>query len=136
MHELGLCDGIVQTALARARGRRVVALRVRIGGHAVDAAVVRQGVELAATGTVVEHAALDLVMTPMRLHCNKCGDESALAAHLPVVACRRCGDLDVELTGDDDVVLESITVEVANLSNDTGRPDNESETPPTARRPA
>ncbi len=36
MHELGLCEAIVAATVRRAAGRRVTAVRVRIGGVDVD----------------------------------------------------------------------------------------------------
>ena len=111
MHEMGLCEGIVEAALRRADGRRVTAVRVRVGGHPVDPDVVDQGFRLAAAGTLAEEASLDLVQEPMRLRCRRCRRDAPVEDHLAMVACPRCGALDIELTGDDRVLLESITVD-------------------------
>lgn len=108
-----MCEGIVEAALRRANGRRVTRVRVRIGGHPVDREVVQQGFHLAASGSVVENAVLELVMEPMRFSCGSCGHGSSVDDHLAMVACPRCGGIDIELTGDDQVILESIAVEAA-----------------------
>ena len=113
MHELGLCEGIVEAAARRAGDRQVRGLRVRIGGHRVDPGVIRQGVEMAAAGTVVAGAALDLVLEPLAAHCRDCGhdtpaDVAAVAAATSV--CPRCGGVDIEMTGSEQVILESISV--------------------------
>lgn len=110
MHELGLCEGIVAAVLRRANGRRVTAARVRIGGHPVDPEVIGQGFALAAAGTVAEDARLDLVLDPMRVRCPSCGHDAPVSDHLAMVACPACGDVGVEISGDDTVVLESIAV--------------------------
>ncbi len=111
MHETGLCEGIVDAALRRARGRNVTGVRVRIGGHPVDVEVVRQGVQLAAAGTVMAGAELDLVLDPMRVVCRDCAHDAPVADHLAIVACPSCGGVDVQLIGDDEVLLESIVVD-------------------------
>ncbi len=111
MHELGLCEAIVAATVRRAAGRRVTGVRVRIGGHAIDADVVAQGIQLAAAGTVAQDVAVELVLEPMRMTCHGCGRVGPIEDHLGMVACTRCGGIDIDVTGTDDVRLESITVE-------------------------
>ncbi len=113
MHELGLCDAVVDAVLRQAAGRRVTALRLRIGGHPVDPEVIRQGIAVAAAGTVAEDVEVDLVMQPMRVLCARCGNDSPVEDHVAMVACPRCGGVDVEVVGDEQVLLESIVVEPA-----------------------
>jgi hydrogenase nickel incorporation protein HypA/HybF len=108
-----LCEGIVEAAVRRAAGRQVRGLRVRIGGHRVDTAVIRQGVELAAAGTVVEGAALDLVLEPLVAHCRDCGHDAPADVAVALSACARCGGVDIEMTGSEQVVLESVTLTAA-----------------------
>ncbi len=110
MHEVGLCEAIVEAALRRAGSREVSAVRVRVGGHPVDEAVIQQGFQLAAMGTVAEHATLDLVREPMLSRCHGCGAESPALDAPHLAACPACGGVDVDVIGDEDVVLESITV--------------------------
>ncbi|MFR9775705.1 hydrogenase/urease maturation nickel metallochaperone HypA [Micromonospora sp. MS34] len=110
MHETGLCEAIVAAAVRRAAGRRVTGLRVRIGGHPVDPDVVAQGIQLAATGTVAADTTVDLVLEPMTVACHECGRSGPVDDHVALVACPGCGGVDIEVTGSDDVVLESITV--------------------------
>jgi hydrogenase nickel incorporation protein HypA/HybF len=111
VHELGLCEAIVAATVRRAAGRRVTGVRVRIGGHAVDPDVMAQGIQLAAAGTVAENVAVDLVLEPMRFSCRDCGRVGPIEDHLGMVACSRCGGIDIDVTGTDDVRLESITVD-------------------------
>ena len=110
MHELGLCEAIVAATLRRARGREVTAVRVRVGGHPVDGAVIEQGFRLAAMGTVAEHAELDLVCEPMMARCRGCGAESPVIDAANLAGCASCGGVNVEVTGEEDAVLESVTV--------------------------
>jgi hydrogenase nickel incorporation protein HypA/HybF len=111
MHELGMCDAIVEAAVRRAAGRPVRGMRVRIGGHPVDPQVIEQGVRIAATGTVAEGARVELVLEPLSVRCGRCDAETPIDSALALAACPRCGAVDVESVGSEDVVLESITVD-------------------------
>jgi hydrogenase nickel incorporation protein HypA/HybF len=113
MHETGLSDAILDAALRRADGRTIHSLRVRLGGHPVDAGVVETGFALAATGTPAAGAFLELIVEPMSLRCPDCGHTGPVEDHLAMVACPRCGGLTIELDGTDEAVLESITYEQA-----------------------
>jgi hydrogenase nickel incorporation protein HypA/HybF len=113
VHELGLCEGIVEAAARRASGRQVRSLRVRIGGHAVDPDAIRQGVEVAAIGTVVEGAVLDLVMEPLIARCRDCGHDAPAGDATSMSACAQCGGVDIEMAGSEQVILESISVAAA-----------------------
>jgi hydrogenase nickel incorporation protein HypA/HybF len=110
MHELAMCDAIVAAAVHRAAGRALTGMRVRVGGHAVDRDVVAQGIELAAAGTPAQGVAVDLVISPLSMCCAECGHTGPVADHLAMIACPTCGGFEIELAGDEDVVLESITV--------------------------
>ena len=110
MHEMGLCEAIVRVARSRAAGRRVSGVKVRLGGHPVDPEAVDQGFRLAAAGTELEGAGLDLVMEPLSVHCRDCGGTSPVGSAQSLAACPVCGGVDVEARGRDDAVLESITL--------------------------
>lgn len=111
MHEMGLCDGLLDAVLRRARGRTVRGVRVRVGGHPVDPEVIDQGFRLAAAGTVAADARVDVVSEPLTACCRGCGARTAAHDVRALSACPRCGGVDVEMVGREDVVLESITVE-------------------------
>jgi hydrogenase nickel incorporation protein HypA/HybF len=110
MHEMAMCDAIVAAAVNRAAGRPLTGMRVLVGGHAVDRDVVAQGIELASAGTPAQGATLDLIVSPMSMSCGECGHTGPVADHLAMVVCPACGGFEIELTGEEDVVLESITV--------------------------
>lgn len=111
MHETGLCEAIVAAALRRAGGRPVAGVRVRVGGHPVDPRVIDQGFRIAAAGTEAAGAEVDVVLEPLSARCRTCGRDSPATDPLALMACTRCGGLDIEAVGEDRVVLESITYE-------------------------
>lgn len=62
MHEVGLCEGIVDAALRRAAGRRAIRVRVRVGGHhAADREALEQAFEMLTMETELADAKLDVV---------------------------------------------------------------------------
>ncbi len=111
MHETGLCEGLLELVERQAAGRPVAEVRLRVGmRHAVVEEAFRQAFQLAATGTVADGAALDLVVTPASLGCRRCG-RRAWAVD-PLAACPECGAGDVDLRGGDELVLESLRYRV------------------------
>jgi hydrogenase nickel incorporation protein HypA/HybF len=109
MHEIGLCESFLHAVERRATGRQVTAVRLRIGVlHRVVEPALAQAFALVAQGSVAEGAVVELVTVPLRVTCHRCGDESEAAEPLP--HCPACGALDPELTGGDDLVLESIRI--------------------------
>lgn len=107
MHEIGLCEGVLESVRRRAAGRRVNRVRLRVGvRHRVDPASMAQGFAFVAQGTEADGAQVDLVAVPARLACTACrydGDTLDLLA-----TCPRCGSDRVAVTGGDELILESI----------------------------
>lgn len=65
MHEIGLCEAILDAVERRAGGRRVTRVRVRIGSvHRVVEPALAQSFELVAAGSVADGADIDLVTVP------------------------------------------------------------------------
>lgn len=107
MHELGLCTSIVDAVERRAGDRPVREVRIRVGRlHHVHPEAFDQSFAMAALGTIVEGAAADLVLLPVRATCEACGHDWE-GDDLPVT-CPACGGTGMELTGGDELVLESI----------------------------
>ena len=107
MHELGLCEAIVGAVEKRAGEREVVAVRVQVGRlHHVHPEAFEQSFEIAAAGGVAGGARAELVLLPVRARCGSCDDEIE-TDEIPLV-CPTCGGVDMELTGGDELLLESI----------------------------
>ncbi len=107
MHELGLCSSIVDAVARRAGERPVARVVVRVGRlHHVHPDAFDQSFAVAATGTVAEGAAAELVLLPVRARCGACS-ETWDSEDIPF-SCPACGSIDVALVGGDELVLESV----------------------------
>ena len=112
MHEYGLAEGVLATVRQRAGGRKVAGIRVRFGvRHAVDEESLAQAFGLVAEGTEAAGAAVTLITVPATIACRDCGATAETTDVLAV--CPRCGGADVEISGGDEMTLESVTSEPA-----------------------
>jgi len=110
MHEYGLAEGVLASVRQRAGGRKVAGLRVRFGvRHAVDEESLAQAFSFVAEGTEAAGAAVQLVTVPATLTCRDCGLGGQTSDVLAV--CPHCAGENVEITGGDEMTLESITYE-------------------------
>jgi hydrogenase nickel incorporation protein HypA/HybF len=107
MHEYGLCAGLLEGVRRRAAGRPVRRVRVRVGvRHAAEAESMTLAFQLLAEGTEASSATIELITVPARLSCRAC-DAAADTTDLLAV-CPRCGSDDVDVTGGDELLLESL----------------------------
>jgi len=112
MHEYGLAEGVLDTVRQRADGRKVAAIKVRFGvRHAVDAESMSQAFTFVAAGTEAADATVDLVTVPAQLSCRGCGHQAETSDVL--ASCPNCGSDDAEISGGDEMTLESITYDAA-----------------------
>jgi len=65
-----------------------------------------QAFELVAVGTEADGADVEVVTVPATVTCRDCGTATETADQLAV--CPRCGGADVEVTGGDELILESV----------------------------
>jgi hydrogenase nickel incorporation protein HypA/HybF len=107
MHELGLCASIVEAIERRAGERPVAKVRIRVGRmHHVHPEAFEQSFAIASAGGVADGAHAELVLLPVRGRCQRCGTE--FEADEPIMACAGCGAFDLDITGGDELMLESI----------------------------
>jgi hydrogenase nickel incorporation protein HypA/HybF len=119
MHEYGLAEGVLASVRQRAAGRTVAGLRVRFGvRHAVDEESLAQAFSFVADGTEAAGAAVHLVTVPATLTCRDCGQTADTTDVL--AACPHCAGENVEITGGDEMTLESITYEPAPAPSPSG----------------
>ncbi|MCA1648448.1 MAG: hydrogenase maturation nickel metallochaperone HypA [Chloroflexi bacterium] len=110
MHELAMCESIMEAVERRADGRRVGGITVRVGVlQRVWKPAFEQCFEMVAAGTLAEGASVDLVVLPVRSTCGSCG-RAAESDDQPL-ACATCGSTDLDVTGGDELMLESMRVD-------------------------
>jgi hydrogenase nickel incorporation protein HypA/HybF len=119
MHELSLATAIVELVERHAEGRRVSMVSVKVGALRQ---VVPRSLEFqfgfAARGSVCEGAGLAQELVAARLRCEDCRREwdpapsAARSADELVVSfrCPGCGSARIEVTGGDELEVESIEV--------------------------
>ena len=108
MHEIGFAESIIASAKLRVGDRAVASLRVRAGvRHALDQPSLEQAIQLVGAGSPFESATLDLVLLPIAIRCRACNAETDTMERLP--ACPACASVEVEASGGDELILESIT---------------------------
>ena len=119
MHEYGLAEGVLASVRQRAGGRKVAALRVRFGvRHAVDEESLAQAFSFVAEGTEAAGATVQLVTVPATLTCQDCGQSAETSDVLAV--CPHCAGENVDITGGDEMTLESITYESVPAPSSSG----------------
>jgi len=108
MHELAIAQDIVDAVCARADGRRVRRVTVRIGKlTAVVPAAMRFCFDLAVEGTVADGAELAIEERPGAARCRTCGAEVELAD--PILLCP-CGSADLAVTAGRELQIVSMEV--------------------------
>jgi hydrogenase nickel incorporation protein HypA/HybF len=118
MHELAYCEGILEAVQRHAAGRRVKRARVRVGVlHRLDQNALQQAFALAASGSEAQDAILDLAFVPAQWRCRLCHEESE-GADIALV-CSNCGGMEIEMSGGDEIILESVEYEPAVAKSDT-----------------
>jgi hydrogenase nickel incorporation protein HypA/HybF len=89
---------------------RATSIRVRIGPLAgVVPELLATAFPLAAAGSRMEHAQLDLVTVPITVRCRTCGAETEAAMNRLV--CSACGDWHTQVISGDELLLESVELE-------------------------
>ena len=128
MHEFGMCDGIVDAVQRRASGRRVARVKVRVGVmHRIVEEVFQQAFAHAALGSEAENAAVDIVAVPVRVVCRSC--EAKFDALDFIAVCTSCGGVNLDLSGGDELVLESIQYDATTDEDEQGETACASESP-------
>ncbi len=107
MHELALCEAIVDTVTRHADGQRVERVEVRIGHFRqvvpdsllFSWELLTDGTDLAGCELVIDHV-------PAVIRCRACGQDTTLDA--PILLCRTCESSDVTLVSGEEFLIASI----------------------------
>jgi hydrogenase nickel incorporation protein HypA/HybF len=110
MHELAIAESMVAIASNHARGRRITLVEVKVGHlRQVVPSALLFAWDLVAAGTPAEGSELRIEEVPAAGICRACGAESVLAGF--PLTCARCGGLDVEVTGGEELLVDSLELE-------------------------
>ena len=114
MHELSIVASIVDSVtetLAAYPGARVKEVRLRVGALA---SVIEDSLqfcyEIATKDTPLEGSALVVKILPVRMHCDKCGEDVEIAS-LQSFRCPRCGEPVVDMRQGRELEIESIEID-------------------------
>lgn len=113
MHELAVAQALVEQVDAVIRQHHAASaslIRVRIGPLAgVVPELLGSAFPLAAAGTRMERAVLDLVSAPIKVRCQTCDAETE--ATMNRLVCGACGDWHTQIISGDELLLESVELE-------------------------
>jgi hydrogenase nickel incorporation protein HypA/HybF len=108
MHELAIAESVVSSVLERTGDRHVSVVRLRVGRLA---GVVPDALdfcfELAAAGTPLEGASLEIIEEHGRAHCRSC--ETDFTLNDAILLCD-CGSADVALLSGRELSVTSVEV--------------------------
>lgn len=114
MHELSVAQALVEQVeqIVQAQNAKGVSLiRVRIGAlSGVVPELLGTAFSLAAAGSTAALARLEMVEAPIRVHCQTCGTESDATANR--LLCGACGDWHTQVISGDELILESVELEM------------------------
>lgn len=112
MHEMSICEGILQILEERAAIDRFTAVqrvRLEIGRFAgVEADALRFGFDVVMKGSVAEGAALEIIDLPGVAYCFDCGEEVEIDDRLS--PCPLCGGGRLTPTGGEDLRIKDLEV--------------------------
>jgi hydrogenase nickel incorporation protein HypA/HybF len=111
MHEMSITRNIVAIVGERAGPRRVLRVRLVVGAlTAVEPDALRFCFDVAARGTALEGAALEIIAVPGRALCLECGTEVPLQG---LVGRCGCGSRRLERLSGDELSIKDMEVEAA-----------------------
>jgi hydrogenase nickel incorporation protein HypA/HybF len=113
MHEMSLCEGILQVIEEHAEQQRfskVCRVRLEIGALAgVELEALRFGFEVVTRNTLAEGALLDIITLPGQAWCLGCSQSVAVQQRFD--ACPLCGSYQLHLSGGDELRIKDLEVE-------------------------
>lgn len=112
MHELSICQRLLRLAedTARQHGQAdIQRLTLQVGPLAgVDPDLLWQAFQVARSGTLAAQAELVIERTPLRIHCQRCGQ--AASATPAQLRCPHCGAMETTITSGDELLLTDISL--------------------------
>lgn len=112
MHEISLCEGILQIvedAAARDSFSAVRRVRLEIGRFSgVEIEALRFGFDVVMKGSVAEGAALEIIEVPGEAYCFDCGEHVVIGQRLD--PCPKCGGGRLSPTGGTEMRIRDLEV--------------------------
>jgi len=113
MHEVAVAQQVLRvietTAQEHGEGR-VCAVRLRIGElSGVEPESLRFALQVCSQGTRAEGMTVELIKVPARVKCRGCSEERDFV--LGSFECPSCGSSEIELSGGDEMCVESFEME-------------------------
>jgi len=113
MHELSLCEGVLQILEEHAVSRgfkQVKGVWLEIGAlSGVDPEAMRFGFDAVMKGTLAEGAVLEIIDLPGTAWCMSCGKSVPVKARYD--ACPDCGGYQLQVTGGDEMRIKELEVD-------------------------
>jgi hydrogenase nickel incorporation protein HypA/HybF len=113
MHELSLCESILQTLQEQAcvqDYRQVQIVRLEIGALAgVEIEAMRFGFDVVTHGTLAEGAELEIIEVEGRAQCLHCGKNVTIKQRFD--ACPVCGNYQLQLTSGEELRIKELEVQ-------------------------
>ncbi len=112
MHEMSLCEGILQILEEQARAQhyhRVKAVWLEIGALAgVEIEALRFSFEVVCRGSLAEGARLEIIGTPGQAWCMDCA--RTVTVNERYAACPECGGCQLHVNGGDEMRIKELEV--------------------------
>lgn len=113
MHEMSLCEGVLQVIedTARAQGfHRVKTVWLEIGALAgVELDAMRFGFDAVMRNSLAEGATLEIIRLPGQAWCLDCAESVAVEQRFD--ACPQCGGYHLQVTGGEELRIKELEVE-------------------------
>lgn len=113
MHEMSLCENIVQIIEQEARSQaftRVTAIRLEVGPFAgAEPEAMRFCFDAVSRGTLAEAARFEIVRTAGKALCLACGEAVAVAERF--ADCPLCGGHQLRITAGEELRIKELEVE-------------------------
>jgi hydrogenase nickel incorporation protein HypA/HybF len=113
MHEMSICESIVQIIEEEAKAKgygRVRRLWLEIGPSAgIECEALRFSFDAVTRGTIAEHAALEIIETPLLAWCLPCGGGKQLEARFDL--CPDCGSRQLQFSSGEELRIKQLEVD-------------------------
>ncbi len=112
MHELAICEGIMQVIEDQAIAqnfKEVKTVRLELGPMAgVELDALRFSYEVVTRGTIADSSKLEVIQLPVKAWCMPCAKPVEVKQRFE--ACPLCGSYQVQITGGDEMRIKDMEV--------------------------